>query len=577
MTYTINNTRGSVVTTVADGTIDSSTSIKLIGKNTASYGEVLNENFVGLLENFASPANGSGVPTYITSPLVGQLWWDTTNNTLKAYNGSTWKSIASSKSSPVSSPPTGVVTGDMWWDTTNAQLKTYNGSGWTTIGPAFTAAAGTSGALVESLRDALQADHTVVSLYAGSQRIAIVSKDDEFTPLANQPGGVPSVSGFTTVKPGINLAATSVIPNNGFTGLATNSNQLDSLDSTDFMRSTANTATTGTVAINNNGGLSIGIDGVSPASKISYAGGKVTFENLINTGTMELKVRQADGTQWSAIQIESVGNITMPRSLTIGSQGNLAISSTTAATNTTTGSFVTAGGAGIAGNLFVGANANVTGNVNVTGNLAVTGGFTLTGTQTFNGNVTLGDATADQITVNGVVNSNILPAANATYTIGNSTLQWSNIYAVTFTGKATNAQYADLAERYAADREYPPGTVVSIGGDAEVTVATLNTDVFGVVSTDPAYLMNAKAGTNATHPPVALIGRVPVRVQGPASKGDKLVVGPAGVAIRYVPDVSPDPENYEVAELSQDKLVGRALTDKYSEEIGLLEVVLAAH
>ena len=89
--------------------------------------------------------------------------------------------------------------------------------------------------------------------------------------------------------------------------------------------------------------------------------------------------------------------------------------------------------------------------------------------------------------------------------------------------------------------------------------------------------MNAKAGNDDTHPPVALIGRVPVRVQGPASKGDKLVVGPAGVAIRYVPDVSPDPENYTIDDLSQDKLVGRALADKYSEEIELLEVVLAAH
>ena len=90
---------------------------------------------------------------------------------------------------------------------------------------------------------------------------------------------------------------------------------------------------------------------------------------------------------------------------------------------------------------------------------------------------------------------------------------------------ASTAQYADLAEKYSSDEEYLPGTVVMFGGDKEVTAC--GTDgchsVAGVVSTNPAHLMNAEAGGEATHPAIALAGRVPVKVVGPVNKGDLLV------------------------------------------------------
>ena len=99
------------------------------------------------------------------------------------------------------------------------------------------------------------------------------------------------------------------------------------------------------------------------------------------------------------------------------------------------------------------------------------------------------------------------------------------MYANTFNGTATSAQYADLAERYEADKSLEPGTVVMFGGDKEVTAC--GTDgchsVAGVVSTNPAHLMNAEAGGEATHPAIALAGRVPVKVVGPVNKGDLLV------------------------------------------------------
>lgn len=92
-------------------------------------------------------------------------------------------------------------------------------------------------------------------------------------------------------------------------------------------------------------------------------------------------------------------------------------------------------------------------------------------------------------------------------------------------GTATQAQYADLAERYEADNEYEPGTVLVFGGDKEVTQSTKSNDsrVVGVVSTDPAYMMNSDAGDTPTHPYIALVGRVPCKVVGPVSKGALLV------------------------------------------------------
>ena len=99
------------------------------------------------------------------------------------------------------------------------------------------------------------------------------------------------------------------------------------------------------------------------------------------------------------------------------------------------------------------------------------------------------------------------------------------MYANTFNGTATSAQYADLAERYESDKPLEPGTVVMFGGEKEVTAC--GTDgchsVAGVVSTNPAHLMNAEAGSEATHPAIALAGRVPVKVVGPVNKGDLLV------------------------------------------------------
>ena len=221
MAYTINKTSGTILATVADGTIDTTTDITLVGKNYAGYGEFLNENQIKLLENFAN----SSAPS---SPIAGQIWWDTTNSLLKVYTGSAFKTISASTAS--SSQPSSSVTGDLWWDTTNGQLKVYNGSSFTTIGPSFTSGTGTSGAIVATITDNAAADHVVVQLFTNNTIVAIVSKDTTFTPQA-------AISGFSTIKPGVQLS--TAVTDNKFQGTATDSDALGGIAAANYLRSNA--------------------------------------------------------------------------------------------------------------------------------------------------------------------------------------------------------------------------------------------------------------------------------------------------------------------------------------------------
>jgi hypothetical protein len=162
---------------------------------------------------------------------------------------------------------------------------------------------------------------------------------------------------------------------------------------------------------------------------------------------------------------------------------------------------------------------------------------------------------------------NILPADNLVYDIGSTTAQWNNVYANTFNGTATRAQYADLAERYHADKAMEPGDVVMIGGTKEITkTKEANTpDVFGVVSTEPGLMLNSDAGDDNTHPYVALAGRVPVKVKGPVKKGQRLVA-------------SDEPGVAMAAEgmVSVLAVIGRALKNKTTKKVDLVEAVVGA-
>ena len=171
-------------------------------------------------------------------------------------------------------------------------------------------------------------------------------------------------------------------------------------------------------------------------------------------------------------------------------------------------------------------------------------------------------AVTGNLTVSGNVNSTIAPYANNTYNLGTVTANWGTVYAVTFSGTSTTAKYADLAENYEADCELTPGDVVIFSGLKEVTIANQSHDtrIAGVVSTQPAYLMNSES----IGYPIALAGRVPCKVKGPVDKGDLLVASDyAGVAQKI------DKTMYEPG-----CVIGKSLEKINSDETALIEVVV---
>ena len=159
----------------------------------------------------------------------------------------------------------------------------------------------------------------------------------------------------------------------------------------------------------------------------------------------------------------------------------------------------------------------------------------------------------------------ILPGVNGVTELGSASQLFANVWATTLHGQAITASYADLAERFEADVPMLPGTVVALGGLKEITAAqeALTEDVFGVISTNAAFLMNGLAGNNLTHPPVAVQGRVPVRVVGRVKKGDRLVSAGAGLA-----------RAASKSEITAFNVIGRSLEDKYSIDEGMVEAIV---
>lgn len=487
MAYTINKTDGTIFATVADGTVNQTSSVTIIGKNYAGYGEFLGENFVKVLEN-------SSNATAPTAPLKGQLWFDSANGLLKVYNGTTWKNLGSATSS--GSAPTSTVVGDLWYDNANNQLKVYNGTDWTVVGPTYTSGTGISGSLVETITDNLSTDHVVTSIYVEDIRVATVSKDGEFTPAS-------AISGFSTIKPGMQLNTT--ISNVAFHGTATSAESLGGGGTSDFLSSTADDATTGKLTINNDNGLVVGVDN---DLNVLINGSHTKFRNNTVNGDIILTINDG-GVAKDVLTID-------------GATGKALVSSDPVA------------GLGIATKQYVDNIGSATGNY-----LFRDGSNAVTGT--------------------------ILPDTTGARSLGSSALRFGTVYANVFNGTATTAQYADLAERFEADNAYEPGTVVELGGAAEITKAVeeLSSNVFGVVSTQAAYLMNNGAGTNDTHPPIAMNGRVPVKVIGKVNKGDRLVSAGNGFARAAL-------EN----EATHDNVLGRALNSKNDDSEGTVEAVV---
>ena len=195
----------------------------------------------------------------------------------------------------------------------------------------------------------------------------------------------------------------------------------------------------------------------------------------------------------------------------------------------------------------------LTGVTTITASGQISGGSLTDGTASLNGSGALTGATTGAFS--GLVSAGSITSGSTIVASGNVTGNY-------FVGTATQAQYADLAEIYKADKEYAPGTVVKIGGAEEITQTTeaFDNEVFGVISENPAYLMNSEAEGL----PVALTGRVKVKVIGKVAKGERLV--------------SADMEGFAWGigsdEYDARAVIGRSLEEKVDGEAGLIEAVI---
>lgn len=448
MAYIINKTNGSVVTTIADGTVDlTTTSIGLIGRHYAAYGEIINEDLVKMLENFSNNTSPA-------SPLKGQLWFNAVDESIMVNisdnpNSPQWLNIT--KATVSSTEPVSSIEGSIWFDSLSNTLKVKSGSNW---------------AALKTIK---------------------YGEDNGGTTL---PSASDSIDGDLF--------------------FATDSNQL-------FAYSSASrfTGTPGWDAVGIRYEDSSGVATFNPAG---IKNGELWFDN----NTKQLKLySEADG--GNAAGSEIIGPI-FPKTIGHGLSGNFGIE--------------------------VNSTPMIVEMVNGTP-ISVT-----SPAQVLNPGGPFGPGGAINM---GVFAGTIYKGVNLTTDTTNG--------APRFAGPASSIA-ADIAERFASDMEVEPGDLLKVGGSCDVTKtkSSLDLDVFGVVSTTPAYMMNDGLGEGPKFPFVALAGRVPVKVVGPVEKGQRLVSS-------NIPGVAKAIDNSQVV-ASYVAVFGRALVNDAGNDVRLIDAVV---
>ena len=452
-----------------------------------------------IAENFLHLLENFSNSSAPSKPIAGQLWWDSANAKLQVYNGTSFQTAGGS--APYQSEaPSALTQGDLWIDSDTGQLYFYNGTSSVLVGPPSSTGT-TNGFTFDTILDSTDNSQNITKLFNDGNLIAVIS-EDTFTPKV-------TLTGFATVKKGITLS--TAIADNKFQGTASDADALGGVAAANYLRSNANDTTSGTISIANDGGLIVGVDS-DLSITVDATGGIIS--NTVNNTDITFKVNDGGATT-TVMTID-------------GSESRVGIGTTTPSTKLQVAGTITA-------TQFTGP---------LTG--AVTGDLTSSGANTM-GTLTMGGTLTSKA---------ILPDTTTTYDIGSSGKKYNTVYA-----KATSAQYADLAEVYESDSQYEVGTVVVFGGEKEITISKIGNDtsVAGVISENPAYLMNSESAGQ----PVALMGKVPCKVVGYISKGDML---------------STHPQHNGVAKKAHDPMVGsvigKALEDYDSTEIGTINIVV---
>jgi len=472
MAYTINKYNTNQLTIVQDGTLDQTTDIKLVGKNYAGYGEIQNENFVFLLENFA----GANQPP---RAVTGQLWFDTANSKLKFYDSAKWRTTGGAEISATA--PAGLATGDFWWDTVNEQLYSYNGTDFVLIGPQD-AGSGITQMQSRSVRDDLAVSKSIIAATINDEVMFIISPV-EFT--IDSADAENAISGFDVVRAGVTLKntlnATAGITSGTqrFHGTATNADKLNGISAANYVTASPGQPSVFTEITNfqTDAGIAIGA-GLDL---------KIFIENdnqgvIQNAQGDEIRFRTKQSGGLSKNIIVFTPGVVKPGLNAAG----------TAAESVTLGDI---------SNQFAAVYAT-----NIYGTSEKASALIVGGTARVGAVDTIGTGTSSSVAVRD----------------GSG-----NLNAVLFQGTATSARYADLAEKYSTAEELAPGTAVAVCAceDHDVEPAKASDHCIGVVSTAPAYMMNSDSEGQY----IGLKGRLPVRVKGAVKKGQAVYAMADGV------------------------------------------------
>ena len=395
MSYTITLTDGSIFATIADGTINNTSSMTLVGKNYAGYGQFLDTNFIRLLES----ASNSIAPG---APITGQLWWNNTPNAgvLSLYMGTDWKTL-SAMSVSATTPSSSIysTTGDLWYDTTNQQVNIWTGTAWLLVGPQFTAGTGVTGAFANVITDTNTLTHKVIELVVNSAVVGILSEDVAFTPQS-------TILGFSNVNPGLQLA--NIVSGVGGTSVPAF-----------WGTGSSGVSVTGNIAGNvfiGNGSQLTGIAAYTNANVVTFLGSGNSLV-MSTTGNINTTANVSVGTRISA-----AGNVTGSNIVTAGN---------VTATGNVTGSYLLGNGSFISGVAFY-SNSSVAAYLPVyTGDLQV-------------GNITnsLGNAVGNVGNATGFFNS-IFANAYVGGTVKTGVYVTGNIPAAATVGEGSRAFVSD--------------------------------------------------------------------------------------------------------------------------------------
>jgi hypothetical protein len=441
----------------------------------------------------------------------------------------------------------------MWFDTSNTQLYVYTGSAWVLIGPTTTAGSGVTQVVSEVSPDNTGVNQSYLKLVANDSVVGVVS-DRAFTPSATDTTSAALISaGFATVSQGIQLS--TAVASAKFRGTTTDSDALGGVAAANYLRSDTDDTTTGRLSIQTDDGIRIG--GGNDIT-MSLSSDNLTIANTTQDKDIIFTTNTGGATTTLATFDGSTGRLELPSVGDIRVKGNLTVDGDTVTHNTSTLT--------VEDNI-IELNRNVStasAMPNYTG-LKVKRGSASSVTEQdlfWVWDETFAD---DGTTIHGNAGGawTAFKSGGGDDELSAATLV--DIRANVVHATSTAAQYADLAERYEADCELSVGDVVILGGHAEITRCENELDdaVFGVVSESPAFLMNAQAGNNDSHPMIALKGRVLVKLKGTGQAGDRIVSAGNGEA-----------RVANIDECTAFNTLGRLIKHKYNKETALTECVI---